>query len=176
MMGLTFLWPTPWFSLFLVMLYCYSCRNNLILLGLFWANRLFLLSVAWHGHCFAFTYGLVCPSGLSFGHPRLVCFLWASSAHLLILHSHGLFTNFIGLPWLNNLILIFGGLCACHKPLTFLVYITLGLRWLFLAFLPHTLPMGCYFFLFKLLWAHLPLQDPLVYFLQCWIVIPAAIT
>ena len=54
MMGLTFLWPTPWFSLFLTMLYCYSCHNNLILLSLFWASRLFLLSVAWHGHCFYF--------------------------------------------------------------------------------------------------------------------------
>ena len=35
-----------WFSLFLVMLYCYSCRNNLILLGLFWANRLFQIGRA----------------------------------------------------------------------------------------------------------------------------------
>ena len=25
-----------WFSLFIAMLYCYFCRNNLILLGLFW--------------------------------------------------------------------------------------------------------------------------------------------
>ena len=94
MMGLTFLWPIPWFPLFLAMSFCYSCCNNLILLGLFWASRLFLLSVAWHGHCFAFTYGLLCP----FGHPWPVCFLWASLALLLILHSHGLFTNFIGLP------------------------------------------------------------------------------
>ena len=83
-----------WFSLFFAMLYCYSCRNNLILLGLFWASCLFILSVACHGHCFVFTYGLLCP----FGHPRPVCFLWASSSHLLISHSHGLFTNFIGLP------------------------------------------------------------------------------
>ena len=87
-----------WFSLFLAMLYCYSCCNNLILLGLFWAIRLFLLSVACHGHCFAFTYELLCPFGLSFGRPRLVCFLWAYSAHLLIPYSHGLLTNFIGLP------------------------------------------------------------------------------
>ena len=108
MIGLTFLWPTPWFSLFFAMLYCYSCRNNLILLGLFWASRLFLLSVAWHGHCFAFIYGLLCP----FGHPRPVCFLWVSSAHLLIPHSHGLFTNFIGLPWPNNFIFILG----VHRP------------------------------------------------------------
>ena len=35
MMGLTFLWPIPWFPLFLAMLFCYSSCNNLILLGLF---------------------------------------------------------------------------------------------------------------------------------------------
>ena len=96
------------FSLFLATLYCYSCRKNLILLSHFWASRLFLLSVACHGHSFAFTYGLLCPFGLSFRHPRPIYFLWASSAHLLIPHSHGLFTNFIGLPWPNNLILILG--------------------------------------------------------------------
>ena len=103
------------FSLFLAMLYCYSCCNNLILLGLFWAIRLFLLSVACHGHCFAFTYGLLCP----FGHPRPVCFLWASLAHLLIPLSHGLFTNFIGLPWPNNLILILGVHGPTINPLLF---------------------------------------------------------
>ena len=60
--------------------------------------------MACHGHCFAFTHGLLCR----FGHPWPDCFLWASSARLLIPHSHGLFTNFIGLPRPNNLILIFG--------------------------------------------------------------------
>ena len=108
MMGLTFFWPTLNFLYFFVTLNCYSCRNNLILLDLFWASCLSLFSVACHGHCFAFTYGLLCPFGFSFGHPRPDCFLWASSAHLLIPHSHGLFTNFIGLPRPNNLILIFG--------------------------------------------------------------------
>ena len=117
MIGLTFLWPTPWFSLFLAMLYCYSCRNNLILLGLFWASRLFLLSMAWHGHWFAFIYGLLCPFWLSFGHPRPVCFLWASLILLLILHSRELFTNFIGLPWPNNLILILGVYGPAINPL-----------------------------------------------------------
>ena len=97
-----------WFSLFPATLDYYSCRNNLILLDLFWASRLFLFSVACHGHCFAFTYGLLCPFELSFGHPRPDCFLWASSTCLLIPHSHGLFTNFIGLPRPNNLILILG--------------------------------------------------------------------
>ena len=35
MMGLTFLWLTPWFPLFLAISFCYSCCNDLILLGLF---------------------------------------------------------------------------------------------------------------------------------------------
>ena len=91
MMGLTFFWPTPWFPLFLAMLYCYSCYNNLILLGLFWASRLFLFLVAWHGYCFAFTCGLLCPFWLSLGHLWPICFLWIFSALLLILHSHELF-------------------------------------------------------------------------------------
>ena len=105
------------FSLFLATLYCCFCRNNLILLGLFWASRLFLLSVACHDHCFAFTYGLLCPFGLSFGHPRPVYFLWVSLTHLLIPHFHGLFTNFIGLPWPNNLILILGVYGSAINPL-----------------------------------------------------------
>ena len=106
-----------WFSLFLAMLYCYSCRNNLILLGLFWASHLFLLSVACHGHCFAFTFGLLCLFGHSFEHLWPVCFLWIFSALLLILHSHGFFTNFIGLPWPNNLILILGVYRPAINPL-----------------------------------------------------------
>ena len=97
-----------WFSLFLAMLYCYSCRNNLILLGLFWASRLFLLSVACHGHCFAFTYGLLCPFRLSFRHPRPDRFLWASSTHLLISHSHELFITSLGFPGSITLFLSLG--------------------------------------------------------------------
>ena len=112
MMGFTFLWPTLDFLYFLQSLNCYSCRNNLILLYLFWASCSSLFSVACYGHCFAFTHGLLCPFGLSFGHPRPDCFLWAFSARLLIPHSHRLFTNFIGLPRPNNLILIF----AVHEP------------------------------------------------------------
>ena len=109
----------PWFSLFFATLDCYSCCNNLILLDLFWASRLSLFLMACHGHCFAFTYGLLCPFGLSFGQPRPDCFLWASSVRLLIPHSHGLFTNFIGLPRPNNLILIFGVHGPATNPLLF---------------------------------------------------------
>ena len=101
-----------WFSSLSATLNCHSCRNDLILLDPFWASRLSLFSVAYHGHCFAFTHGLLCPFGLPFGHPRPDYFLWASLAYLLIPHFHGLFTNFIGLPRPNNLILIFG----VHEP------------------------------------------------------------
>ena len=34
-MGLSFLWLIPWFPLFLTTSFCFSCCNNLILLGLF---------------------------------------------------------------------------------------------------------------------------------------------
>ena len=79
------------FPLFLAMSFCYSCCNSLILLGLFWVSRLFVLLMAWHGHWFAFTCGLLCPFWLSLRHIWPVCFLWISSALLLILHSHELF-------------------------------------------------------------------------------------
>ena len=52
--------------------------------------------------------GSYVPLGFPLAIHGPIAFLWASSACLLIPHSHGLFTNFIGLPRLNNLILIFG--------------------------------------------------------------------
>ena len=56
---------------------------------------------------------------MNMGCPRPDCFLWASSACLLIPHSHELFTNFIGLPRPNNLILIFGFYEPAINPLLF---------------------------------------------------------
>ena len=103
MMGLTFLWST------LDFLYFLQCWT---VIPAVWVSRLSLFLVACHGHCFAFIYGLLYPFGLSFGHPRPDCFLWVSSTRLLIPHSHGLFTNFIGFPRPNNLIFIFG----VHEP------------------------------------------------------------
>ena len=87
----------------------------------------------------------------------LLSFSWASLAYLLSLNFLGLFTNSaflwaftnsIGLSWPNYLILILG-VWACHKPLTFLVCITLGLRRPFLTFLHHILPMGMLFLSFR---------------------------
>ena len=55
------------------------------------------------------------------GHPRPICFPWVSSAHFLILHSHG-FTNSFRLPWTNYHILHPWGSWAFHQPLTFLIH------------------------------------------------------
>ena len=69
----------------------YTCANSVMgsfvnTVGTtFWASRLSLFSVACHGHCFAFTHGLLCP----FGHPRPDCFS---------LGFLGLFANST-LPW-----------------------------------------------------------------------------
>ena len=62
-----------WFSSLPATLNCYSCCNDLILLDPFLGQPLIPFSVACHGHCFAFTHGLLCPFGLPFGLPRPVC-------------------------------------------------------------------------------------------------------
>ena len=102
-----------WFSLLPAMLNCYFCRNNLILLDLFFGPAVYPFS-QWPvtGTVLLLLISSYVPLGFSFGHPWPDCFLWASSARLLIPHSHGLFTNFIGLPRPNDLILIFG----VHEP------------------------------------------------------------
>ena len=74
---------------FPAILLCHSCCNDLILLGLF---RPAVYSFSqWFSMAIGFpTYGLLCPFCLSLGHPWSICFLWASLAFLLTLHSHGL--------------------------------------------------------------------------------------
>ena len=79
-------------------------------------------------------HGLYCPF-------LWACGPWASSAHLLALYSHGLlFTNLIGLPWPNLLILILGVHGLAINP--YFLYIALGLPRPILTFSYHTLPMG----------------------------------
>ena len=112
MIGLIFHWPTSWFPSFTVILFCYSYCNDLILLGLF---RPAVYSFSqWLGMStgfFSYLWALV----------SLLSFSWASLAHLFSLGFLGLFansafpwafTNFIGLPRPNNLILILG----VHRP------------------------------------------------------------
>ena len=44
------------------------------------------------------TYGLLCPFRLSLRHPWPICFLWASLALLLTLHSHEFLLTSLGFP------------------------------------------------------------------------------
>ena len=73
------------FSLLLVTLNCYSCRNNLILLDLFLGQPFipFLSGLSWALFCF-YSWALMS--------------LWASMARLFSLGFHGPFTNST-LPW-----------------------------------------------------------------------------
>ena len=88
-------------------------------------------------------------------------FSWTSLAHFLSLGFLGpflnfafpwTFTEFFGLPRPNYIISHPWGSWACHQPLTFFAFITLGLSWLILTFLHHILPMVCFFLSF---WAPL---------------------
>ena len=92
---------------------CYSCRNDLILLDPFLGQPFipFLSGSSQALFCFYSWAPMSLWVSLWASTARLLI-LWASSACLLIPHSHGLFTNVIGLPWPNNLILIFG----VHEP------------------------------------------------------------
>ena len=95
------------------MLNCYSCHNNLILLDPFFGPAVYPFS-QWPvtGTVLLLLMGSYVPLGFPLDIHGPIAFLWASLACLLIPHSHGLFTNFIGLPRPNNLILIFG----VHEP------------------------------------------------------------
>ena len=61
------------------------------------------------------TYGLPCPFRLSLAHSWPICFLWASLALLLTLHSHGLLLISWGFP---NPITLFSSLGFMGLPLT----------------------------------------------------------
>ena len=102
-----------WFSLLSAMLNFYFCRNNLILLDPFFGSAVYPFS-QWPvtGTVLLLLMGSYVPLGFPLGIHSPITFLWAALARLLIPHSHGLFTNFIGLSRPNNLILIFG----VHEP------------------------------------------------------------
>ena len=61
------------------------------------------------------TYGLQCPFLLSLWHSWPICFLWASLALLLTLHSHGLLLTSLGFP---GPITLFSSLGFMGLPLT----------------------------------------------------------
>ena len=92
------------------------------------------------GSCVSFVFSL--------GHPWPICSLWASLALLLTLHSHGFLLISLGFP---SPITLFSSLGFMGLPLilSFFVCITLGLRWPFLTFLYHILPMSMLFLSFR---------------------------
>ena len=61
------------------------------------------------------THGLLCPFCFSFGHPWPICFLWASLALLLTMHSHGLLLISLDFP---DLITLFSSLGFMGLSLT----------------------------------------------------------
>ena len=133
---------------FPTILFCHSCRNDSILLGLF------RLTVYSFPQCLNMaigfpTYGLLCP----------FCFFsWASLARLLPLaflipFTNSAFpwaiTNFIGLPWPNYFILIFGVHGLAINPYFLYLHYLWACSGPFSLFLHHILPMGMLFLSFR---------------------------
>ena len=128
----------------LFLLWCYLVQACWAFLGLLLMTKYSHLGLFGCIAC-----GLLGPICFSLGHPWSICFLWASLALFLTLHSHGLFTNFFRLPWPDYLNFHHWGSWACHQPLTFFTCITLGLLWPILTFPHHILPMGLLFLSFR---------------------------
>ena len=104
------------------------------------------------------------PFVFSLGHPWPVCFLWAFSSILLILHSHGLSLTSLDFP---NPITSFSSLGFMGLSLTpyFLCCITFGpsvahSHFFYIIYCSWV----CYFSLFGLFKAHLPPQGPFIYY------------
>ena len=93
----------------------------------------------------------LCLISFLFGHPQPIFFPWASFAHFLILHSHGLLPTLLDFPDPITLSFILGARGLSINPLLF-YFITSGLLWLILTFLHHIMPIGLLL---------LPLEAPL---------------
>ena len=81
--------------------------------------------------------------------PCPICFPLGFLGHFPIFALPWAFIEFFGIPWPNYIIPHPWGSWACHKPLTFFVFITLGLSWPILTFPHHILPMVCFFLSFR---------------------------
>ena len=75
------------------------------------------------------------------GHPQPICFPWASSAHFLILHSHGLLLTLFSFPDPITVSFILGAHGLSINPLLS-YFVTLVLLWPILTFLHHIMPMS----------------------------------
>ena len=130
----------------------------------------FILMLLWAFLTHYIACGLLCPISFLFGHPWPICFPWASMAHFLILHSHGLLLTLLGFPNPITLSFILGAHGLSINLLLF-YFITLSLLWPILTFLHHILPMSL-----PILSLQAPLgpQGPFVHFMGLQSLIPAA--
>ena len=158
---------------------CYSCCGVIWLMptGLFLGLLHVLLSIGYSDLVWSLNLYL-CYLGFSWPITLLVGLFdpflspWASSAHFLILHSHGLLLTPLDFP---NPITIFFILKAHGLLINPLLsyFITLNLLWLILTFLHHIMPMGL---LLLSLGSFRPIcfpQNPFTYFMGIWFIIPA---
>ena len=124
----------------------------------------FILMLLWAFLTHYITCGLLCPISFIFGHPWRICFPWASMAHFLILHSHGLLLTLLGFPNPITLSFILGAHGLSINLLLF-YFITLSLLWPILTFLHHIMPMSL---LLLSLGSFRPIcfpQGPFIYFM-----------
>ena len=97
---------------------------------------------------------------------------WASSAHFLILHFHGLLITLLGFPGPITISFILGAHGFSINPLLS-YFITSDLLWPILIFLHHIMPMGL---LLLSLGSFRPICFPLhpsIYFMGLWSIISA---
>ena len=145
---LYFIRPISWLPSFPAILFCHSCRNDSILLGLF-RPAVYSFPQCLNMAIGFPTYGLLCS----------FCFFsWASLARLLPLGFFIPFTNsvfpwaiinFIGLPWLNYFILILGFIGLPLTPYFLCLHYFWTCSGPFSLFLHHILPMGMLFLSFR---------------------------
>ena len=115
-------------------------------------------------------YGLLCPfCFFLFGHPWLVCFLWAFSSLLLTLHSHGLLLTSLGFP---GPIISYSSLGFISLPsipyslcLHFFELAAARSYFFFTSYTVHGFAIR-YFSLSGLFLAHLLSQGPFIYFMD----------
>ena len=105
------------------------------------------------------------------GNPWSICFPWASLAHFLILHSHGLLLTLLGFSGPTTLSFIIGTHGFSINPLLF-YFITLGLLWPILTFLYHIMPMGLLLFSLGSFRPTCFPQGPFSCFMSLWPIIP----
>ena len=125
----------------------------------------FIFMLLWAFLTHYITCGLLCPISFLFGNPWPICFPWASSAHFLILHSHGLLLTLLG--FLNPITLSFIlGTHGLSINLLVSYFITSGLLRPILTFLYHIMPIGL---LLPSLGSFRPIcfpQGPFIYFMD----------